>query len=196
MPPWCRVMPLDLRPYGWSPSTVDIQVGVLLAFLLSGLRIDAQIWQLCEGCSTRLSDHHSGRRLRAAVCVQLISSGIIDNSAYFVVAGLVRSLSSAARARRRFLSNYSISRHILTSTPALPFLADISGHTPSDAAPPELTSSAISTDGCFDVALSRKSGRVLIDIMKTSAYHAGDGANPWVCISVADRSLVRGLMDP
>jgi neutral ceramidase len=73
----------------------------------------------------------------------------------------------------------------------VPFLADSPKGTPaSDSAPPALQSSAISlqTGVVFDAAPIGKSfGQVLIDVVKTAAYKAGDtvvaqfvGANPRV----------------
>jgi neutral ceramidase len=76
-------------------------------------------------------------------------------------------------------------------TSLVPFLADTPTGTPvSDAAPPELTSGALSlqTAVVFDAAPIGKSfGQVLIDVVKTTAYKVGDtvvaqfvGANPRV----------------
>ncbi|KAJ7136165.1 Neutral/alkaline nonlysosomal ceramidase [Mycena epipterygia] len=159
----------------------------------------------------------SGRRLRAAVRAKLISAGIIDNSAYVVVAGPANTYAHYITTREE----YAIQRYEGASTifgnvgsPALLpiefyesatdtleaytdkytsfvlFLADTPSGTPSsDAAPPELTSSAISLQVyrvVFDAAPSGKSfGHVLIDVT-TTAYHAGStvlaqfvGENPW-----------------
>ncbi|KAJ7848777.1 Neutral/alkaline nonlysosomal ceramidase [Mycena leptocephala] len=168
------------EPYPWSPSTVDIQVLMVVV----------------PGELTTMA----GRRLRNAVRAQLISSGIIDNSAYVVVAGPANTYSHYITTREEYAiqryegastiyGKYTLEAYIDKYTSLVPFLANTPTGTPvSDAAPPELTSSAISlqTPVVFDAApIGKKFGQVLIDVVTTSAYHAGNtvvaqfvGANP------------------
>ncbi|KAJ7124486.1 Neutral/alkaline nonlysosomal ceramidase [Mycena epipterygia] len=172
-------------PYAWSPSTVDIQM----------FKVGNLVMLIIPGELTTMS----GRRLRAAVRAKLISSGIIDNSAYVVVAGPANTYAHYVATREEYsVQRYegastifgpnTLDAYIDKYTSLVPFLADTPPGTPaSDAAPPELTSSAISlqTGVVFDAAPIGKSfGQVLIDVAKT-AYKAGDtvvaqfvGANP------------------
>ncbi|KAJ7775713.1 Neutral/alkaline nonlysosomal ceramidase [Mycena maculata] len=173
-------------PYPWSPSTVDIQM----------FKIGNLVICLIPGELTTMS----GRRLRAAVRAQLISSGIIDNSAYVVISGpantyahYVATFEEYAVQRYEGASTifgpYTLDAYIDKYTSLVPFLADTPPGTPaSDAAPPELTSSAISlqTAVIFDAAPIGKSfGQVMTDVITTTAYQAGQtvfaifvGANP------------------
>ncbi|KAF7348448.1 Neutral ceramidase [Mycena venus] len=174
------------QPYAWSPSTVDIQM----------LKVGNLVMVVVPGELTTMA----GRRLRNAVRAQLISSGIIDNSAYVVVAGPANTYAHYITTREEYAiqryegastiyGQYTLEAYIDKYTSLVPFLANTPTGTPaSDAAPPELTSSAISlqTGVVFDAAPSGKSfGQVLVDVVKTTAYHAGStvlaqfvGANP------------------
>ncbi|KAJ6579640.1 ceramidase [Mycena vulgaris] len=173
-------------PYAWSPSTVDIQM----------FKVGNLVMLIIPGELTTMA----GRRLRAAVRAKLISSGIIDNSAYVVVAGPANTYAHYITTREEYaIQRYegastifgpaTLEAYIDKYTSLVPFLADAPSGTPvSDAAPPELTSSAISlqTGVVFDAAPFGKSfGQVLIDVVKTAAYKVGDtvvaqfvGANP------------------
>ncbi|KAF7326382.1 Neutral ceramidase [Mycena venus] len=160
-----------------------------------------------------------------AVRAQLISSGIIDNSAYVVVAGPANTYAhyittreeyaiqryevrEISQVRQRSTGNTLSEAYIDKYTSLVPFLTNTPTGTPaSDAAPPELTSECdlssgilpfftiiwllsltqnIQTGVVFDAAPSGKSfGQVLVDVVKTTAYHAGStvlaqfvGANP------------------
>ncbi|KAJ6571882.1 Neutral/alkaline nonlysosomal ceramidase [Mycena capillaripes] len=174
------------QPYAWSPSTVDIQM----------LKVGNFVMVVVPGELTTMA----GRRLRNAVRAQLISSGIIDNSAYVVVAGPANTYAHYITTREEYaiqryegastiFGQYTLEAYIDKYTSLVPFLANTPSGTPSsDAAPPELTSSAISlqTGVVFDSAPIGKSfGSVLIDVVTTTAYHAGStvlaqfvGANP------------------
>ncbi|KAJ7802418.1 Neutral/alkaline nonlysosomal ceramidase [Mycena olivaceomarginata] len=168
------------QPYPWSPSTVDIQV----------CRISSLPWMMVvvPGELTTMA----GRRLRNAVRAQLISSGIIDNSAYVVVAGPANTYAHYITTREEYAAQryegastifgpFTLEAYIQKYTSLVPFLANTPSGTPaSDAAPPELTSSAIS----LQTGVGRVFGQVLIDVANT-AFHAGNtvvaqfvGANP------------------
>ncbi|KAJ6578582.1 Neutral/alkaline nonlysosomal ceramidase [Mycena sp. CBHHK59/15] len=174
------------QPYAWSPSTVDIQM----------LKVGNLVMLIIPGELTTMA----GRRLRAAVRAKLISAGILGNSAYVVLAGPANTYAHYITTREEYsvqryegastiFGPFTLEAYIDKYTSLVPFLADSPTGTPaSDAAPPELTSSAISlqTGVVFDAAPSGKSfGQVLIDVVTTSAYHAGStvlaqfaGANP------------------
>ncbi|KAJ7683523.1 Neutral/alkaline nonlysosomal ceramidase [Mycena rosella] len=173
-------------PYAWSPSTVDIQM----------FKVGNLVMLIIPGELTTMA----GRRLRAAVRAQLIASNIIDNSAYVVVAGPANTYAHYITTREEYaVQRYegastifgpsTLDAYIDKYTSLVPFLADAPTGTPvSDAAPPELTSGALSlnTGVVFDAAPIGKSfGQVLIDVVKSAAYKAGDtvvaqfvGANP------------------
>ncbi|KAJ6544353.1 Neutral/alkaline nonlysosomal ceramidase [Mycena capillaripes] len=172
-------------PYAWSPSTVDIQM----------FKVGNLVMLIIPGELTTMA----GRRLRAAVRAKLISDGIIDNSAYVVVAGPANTYAHYITTREEYaiqryegastiFGPFTLEAYIDKYTSLVPFLADSPKGTPaSDSAPPALQSSAISlqTGVVFDAPPIGKSfGQVLIDVAKT-AYKAGDtvvaqfvGANP------------------
>ncbi|KAJ7066898.1 Neutral/alkaline nonlysosomal ceramidase [Mycena belliarum] len=172
-------------PYPWSPSTVDIQM----------FKVGNLVMIIVPGELTTMA----GRRLRNAVRAQLIASKIIDDSAYVVVAGPANTYAHYITTREEYaVQRYegastifgprTLEAYIDKYTSLVPFLADKPSGTPSsDAAPPELTSSALSlqTGVVFDAPPIGKSfGQVLVDVAKTT-YKAGDtvvaqfvGANP------------------
>ncbi|KAJ6506372.1 Neutral/alkaline nonlysosomal ceramidase [Mycena vitilis] len=173
-------------PYAWSPSTVDIQM----------FKVGNLVMLIIPGELTTMS----GRRLRAAVRAELIAKGIIDNSAYVVVAGPANTYAHYIATREEYavqryegastiFGPFTLEAYIDKYTSLVPFLADSPSGTPaSDAAPPELQSKAINSlqpGVIFDAApIGKKFGQVLIDVAKT-AYKAGDtvvaqfvGANP------------------
>jgi neutral ceramidase len=140
----------------------------------------------------------AGRRMREAIRARLISAGILDNSAYVVIAGPANTYGHYVTTREE----YSIQRYEGASTvfgPAtleayidrysalVPYLADqVTGAPTSDAAPPEQTSVAISlqTPVIRDNAGFNTFGDVLVDVQDTT-YSVGDtvivqfvGANP------------------
>ncbi|KAJ7983174.1 Neutral/alkaline nonlysosomal ceramidase [Mycena polygramma] len=173
-------------PYAWSPSTVDIQM----------FKVGNLVMLIIPGELTTMA----GRRLRAAVRAQLIATGIIDNSAYVVVAGPANTYAHYITTREEYaiqryegastiFGPFTLEAYIDRYTSLVPFLADSPSGTPaSDAAPPELQSKAINSlqpGVIFDAApIGKKFGQVLIDVA-TTAYKAGDtvvaqfvGANP------------------
>lgn len=137
---------------------------------------------------------------REAIRAKLISSGIIDNSAYVVIAGPANTYGHYVTTREEYaiqryegastiFGQYTLEAYIDKYSSLVPYLADTAPTTTpsSDAAPPEQTSKAISlqTGVIFDSPPIGKSfGQALIDVLKTP-YHAGDtalaqfvGANP------------------
>ncbi|KAJ7062780.1 Neutral/alkaline nonlysosomal ceramidase [Mycena amicta] len=172
-------------PYAWSPSTVDIQL----------FKVGNLVMVIVPGELTTMA----GRRLRNAVRAALIADGVIDNSAYVVVAGPANTYGHYITTREEYsiqryegastiFGPFTLEAYIDKYTSLVPFLADSPKGTPaSDAAPPALQSSAISlqTGVVFDAAPIGKSfGQVLVDVAKTP-YTAGQtvsaqfvGANP------------------
>ncbi|KAJ7064710.1 Neutral/alkaline nonlysosomal ceramidase [Mycena amicta] len=173
------------QPYAWSPSTVDIQM----------LKVGNFVMAVIPGELTTMA----GRRLRNAIRAALIADGIIDNSAYVVVTGPANTYAHYITTREEYavqryegastiFGQYTLEAYIDKYTSLVPFLADSPKGTPAtDAAPPELQSSAISlqTGVVFDAAPFGKSfGSVLVDASSTP-YKAGQtvsaqfvGANP------------------
>ncbi|KAJ6486736.1 Neutral/alkaline nonlysosomal ceramidase [Mycena sanguinolenta] len=174
------------QPYPWSPNTVNIQMFKIGNFVIA----------VIPGELTTMA----GRRLRNAIRAELISTGILDNSAYVVVAGPANTYSHYITTREEYAvqryegastiyGQYTLEAYMDKYTSLVPFLADTPSGTPvSDAAPPELTSSAISLQSpvVFDAPPFLKSfGQVLVDVVTTTAYQAGQtvfaqfvGANP------------------
>ena len=174
-------------PYEWSPSTVDIQM----------LRIGQFVMLIMPGELTTMS----GRRIRDAVRSQLISQGVIGDDAYVVLAGPANTYAHYVATPEE----YDVQRYEGASTifgrstldayidkygSLVGYLADNATGTvpPSDPAPPEQTSKAISlrTGVIVDNAPIGKSfGDVTTDINTDSPYSAGQtvsatfvGANP------------------
>ncbi|KAG9312567.1 Neutral/alkaline nonlysosomal ceramidase [Chiua virens] len=171
-------------PYRWSPHTVDVQI----------LRVGNFVVLVMPGELTTMA----GRRMREALRGKLISTGVLDDSAYVVVAGPANTYGHYVSTREE----YAIQRYEGASTifgPAtleayidrysalVPYLADnATGTATSDAPPPEQTSAAISlrTPVVVDGAGANNFGDVLVDI-EDKTYVAGDtvsvqfvGANP------------------
>ncbi|OBZ65816.1 Neutral ceramidase [Grifola frondosa] len=172
-------------PYNWSPDTVDIQM----------LRVGNFVMLIIPGELTTMS----GRRMREAIRSQLISSGIIGDDAYVVIAGPANTYAHYVATREE----YSVQRYEGASTIFGPFtlesyidkysslvsyLADnATGSPASDPAPPDLSGSAISLQlpVIVDNAIGNKFGDVLADVSTSVPYSAGDsvvaqfvGANP------------------
>ncbi|KAJ7196939.1 Neutral/alkaline nonlysosomal ceramidase [Mycena pura] len=173
------------QPYAWSPSTVDIQM----------LKVGNLVMLIIPGELTTMA----GRRLRNAVRAQLIAEGILDNSAYVIVSGPANTYAHYITTREEYavqryegastiFGQFTLEAYMDKYTSLVPFLADTPKGTPaSDAAPPELTSSAISlqTGVVFDAApIGKKFGAIVTDVL-TTTYTAGQtvfavfvGANP------------------
>jgi neutral ceramidase len=173
-------------PYEWAANSVDIQM----------LRVGNFVMLIIPGELTTMS----GRRIREAVRAELISSGVLGQDAYVVVAGPANIYSHYITTREEYgiqryegastiFGPFTLEAYIDKYSSLVPFLADSATGTPaSDPPPPEQVSKAISlqTAVVFDAApLGKKFGQVLSDVQTSSAYHAGDtvkvqfvGANP------------------
>ncbi|KAK7030958.1 hypothetical protein VNI00_013905 [Paramarasmius palmivorus] len=167
-------------PYEWSPSTVDIQI-------------------LRAGNFGELTTM-AGRRIREAIRAKLISSGIIGNDAYVVVAGPANTYGHYVTTREEYgvqryegastiFGQFTLEAYIDKYSSLLPFLAQsVSGQPTSDAAPAEQTSKAISLQtGVIqdNPPIGKKFGDVMADVRTSSPYRAGEtafvtfvGANP------------------
>ncbi|KIK60282.1 hypothetical protein GYMLUDRAFT_43572 [Collybiopsis luxurians FD-317 M1] len=172
-------------PYNWSPSTVDIQM----------LRVGQLVMLIMPGELTTMS----GRRIREAVRAKLISSGVLDNSAYVVIAGPANTYAHYVATLEEYgvqryegastiFGQYTLDAYIDKYSSLVPFIADtVTGTPASDAAPPEQTSKAISLQSpvVFDAApFGSHFGAVQTDVSSTP-YEAGQtvfatfvGANP------------------
>lgn len=173
-------------PYEWSPSTVDIQM----------LRVGNLVMLIMPGELTTMA----GRRMRDAVRAKLISSGIIGQDAYVVIAGPANTYGHYVTTREEYgvqryegastiFGPFTLESYIDKYSSLVSYLAPGSSVTPaSDPAPPEQTSKAISlqTPVIVDGApIGKKFGGILTDVTTKSSYHAGDavvatfvGANP------------------
>ncbi|GJJ09910.1 hypothetical protein Clacol_004134 [Clathrus columnatus] len=155
-------------PYPWSPSVVHIQI----------LRVGQFVILVLPGEFTTMS----GRRIREAMRAKLIADGILDNSAYVVIAGPANTYGHYIAT----IEEYAVQRYEGASTLFGPhtleaymdiyskltgFIADdASGSPPSAPAPPDLTKDAISLQlpVVFDAAPFGKSfGQVLSDVQST-----------------------------
>ncbi|CAL1711862.1 unnamed protein product [Somion occarium] len=162
-------------PYEWSPSTVDIQM----------LRVGNLVMLIIPGELTTMA----GRRLREAVRTKLISSGIIGDDAYVVIAGPANTYAHYVTTREEYaVQRYegastifgpnTLDSYIDKYTSLLPFLApNASGSPSSDPAPQDQTSKAISLQTAVildNAPIGESFGRVIADVQTTSPYHAGD----------------------
>ncbi|CAK5278266.1 unnamed protein product [Mycena citricolor] len=173
-------------PYAWSPSTVDIQM----------LKVGNVVMAIIPGELTTMS----GRRLRAAIRSQLISSGILGEDAYVIISGPANTYAHYIATPEEYnvqryegastiFGRNTLPAYIDKFTSLVPWLADKapSAAPVSDAAPPELQSKALSlqTGVVFDgTPIGKHFGDVQTDVLSTP-YHAGDtahalfvGANP------------------
>jgi len=173
-------------PYNWQPDTVDVQM----------LRIGNLVILVMPGELTTMS----GRRMRDALRTALISSGVLDDDAYVVIAGPANTYGHYVATPEEYTVQryegastlygpHTLDSYIEKYSSLVSFLAEDATGTPaSDAPPPELTSVAISlqTPVVFDSpGLGHNFGDVLADVDTSSAYQAGDtvvaqfvGANP------------------
>ncbi|QRV84194.1 hypothetical protein RhiJN_12210 [Ceratobasidium sp. AG-Ba] len=160
-------------PYAWSPDIVDIQM----------MRVGQLVILVVPGEFTTMA----GRRIRESVRAKLISSGVIGNDAYVVIAGPANTYSHYVTTREE----YGIQRYEGASTIYGPFtleayqnlytglvgyLADGANDSPPVGPVPEdLTKKAISlqTGVVFDaVPIGKSFGSVLTDV-NSSAYTRG-----------------------
>ncbi|KAJ6616808.1 Neutral/alkaline nonlysosomal ceramidase [Mycena sp. CBHHK59/15] len=174
------------EPYEWAPSTVDVQI----------LKVGSFVMLIIPGELTTMA----GRRIREAVRAELISSEILGDDVYVVVAGPANTYGHYIATREEYsvqryegastlFGPYTLEAYIDKYTSLVPFLGDGPiGTPPSNAPPAEQTSKAISlqTGVKFDAApLGKHFGQTVIDVDSAVPYHAGDtvsaqfvGANP------------------
>ncbi|KAI0343537.1 Neutral/alkaline nonlysosomal ceramidase [Trametopsis cervina] len=172
-------------PYLWSPHTVDIQM----------LRVGNVVMLIIPGELTTMS----GRRIRDAVRAQLISSGVIGEDAYVVLAGPANTYGHYITTPEEYgvqryegastlFGPWTLNAYIDKYSSLVPFLDPTNTATvPSDPAPEDQTSKAISLRvGIIqdNAPIGKKFGDALVDVAKTP-YKAGDsvvaqfvGANP------------------
>ncbi|THG95621.1 hypothetical protein EW026_g6063 [Hermanssonia centrifuga] len=172
-------------PYQWSPNTVDIQM----------LRAGNLVILVIPGELTTMA----GRRLRDAVRAELISSGVVGDDAYVVIAGPANTYAHYVATKEEYavqryegastiFGQWTLDSYIDKYTSLVSYLnPSVTTTPPSDPAPQDQTSKAISlqTPVIVDNAPFGKSfGSVLIDVATTS-YQVGDtvvaqfvGANP------------------
>ncbi|KAJ8515814.1 hypothetical protein ONZ45_g6805 [Pleurotus djamor] len=172
-------------PYNWSPRTVDIQMQ----------RIGNLVILVMPGELTTMA----GRRLREALRAKLISDGVVGEDAYVVIAGPANTYGHYVTTKEEYsvqryegastiFGQYTLDAYIDKYSSLVSFLTESATGVPSsDAAPPDLSSSAISlqTAVVFDAApIGKRFGQVLSNV-QTTTYHAGDavrvqfvGANP------------------
>ncbi|EKM60398.1 uncharacterized protein PHACADRAFT_167760 [Phanerochaete carnosa HHB-10118-sp] len=173
-------------PYTWSPHVVDIQL----------LRVGNLVILVMPGEMTTMA----GRRLREVVRAQLISSGIVGDDAYVVVAGPANTYGHYVTTREEYAvqryegastiyGQWTLDAYIDKYTDLVRFLKPgFTGTPESNDAPKDLTSKSITlrTGVIVDHApLGKHFGDVLTDVLTNAPYHAGDtvsarfvGANP------------------
>ncbi|KAI0333228.1 Neutral/alkaline nonlysosomal ceramidase [Cubamyces sp. BRFM 1775] len=173
-------------PYEWSPNTVDIQM----------LRVGQLVILVMPGELTTMS----GRRMREALRAKLISEGVLGDDAYVVIAGPANTYAHYVATPEEYsvqryegastiFGQWTLDSYIDKYSSIVSYLADdATGQPPSDPAPVDQTSKAISlqTGVVFDAAgIGRDFGDVLTDVRTSSPYTAGEaviatfvGANP------------------
>lgn len=171
-------------PYDWSPATVDVQI----------LRVGNFVMLIMPGEFTTMA----GRRIRESIRAKLISAGITGQNTYVVLAGPANTYGHYVTTREEYsvqryegastiFGPYTLEAYIDKYGSLVSYLADgATGAPPSDSAPPDQTSKAISlqTGVVFDAApLGKKFGDVLLQ--PRSSYRSGEkvvaqfvGANP------------------
>ncbi|KAJ7618532.1 Neutral/alkaline nonlysosomal ceramidase [Roridomyces roridus] len=174
------------EPYPWSPNTVDIQL----------LKVGNLVMLIIPGELTTMA----GRRLKAAVRAQLLATGVLDNSAHVVVSGPANTYGHYIATPEEYAVQryegastlygpHTLDAYIEKYSSLVPFLADTPTGTPvSDAAPPELTSSALSLQSpvVFDAPpIFQSFGHIVTDVVTSTPFQAGQtvfavfvGANP------------------
>jgi neutral ceramidase len=129
-------------PYQWQPDTVDVQM----------LRVGQLVMLIMPGELTTMS----GRRMRNAVRSALIKQGVLDNSAYVVIAGPANTYAHYVATREEYsvqryegastiFGQFTLEAYIDKYTSLVKYLNPATTGTPtSDATPAEQTSSALS----------------------------------------------------
>lgn len=163
-------------PYEWTPAVVDIQI----------LQVGQLVMLIIPGELTTMS----GRRLRNAVRAKLISSGVLDNSAYVVVAGPANTYSHYIATREEYgvqryegastlYGQFTLEAYTDIYTNLVSYLAPGSTSLPpAGPSPPNQIGEELSlqTAVVFDaVPLFSKFGAVVTDV--SSAYTTGNSVS-------------------
>ncbi|KAH9941449.1 Neutral/alkaline nonlysosomal ceramidase [Amylocystis lapponica] len=173
-------------PYEWSPNTVDVQM----------LRVGNFVMLIMSGELTTMA----GRRLREAVRAELISTGVLGEDAYVVIAGPANTYAHYVTTREEYavqryegastvFGPYTLDAYIDKYTDLVPFLAvGALEAPPSDPAPPDLTDQLISMQKPVvqdNPPFRKHFGDVVTDVDAKVPYRVGDkvtarfvGANP------------------
>ncbi|KAI0269466.1 Neutral/alkaline nonlysosomal ceramidase, partial [Russula aff. rugulosa BPL654] len=175
-------------PYDWSPSVVDIQM----------FRIGNLVILVIPGEMTTMA----GRRIRNTIRARLTADGIIGQNAYVVIAGPANTYAHYVTTIEEYgvqryegastlFGPYTLDAYIDKYSSLVSYLADnatAGAVPPSDPAPPDLTSRAISlrTGVLFDTpGFGHNFGDKLVDVPAGSTFTAGQtvsvqfvGANP------------------
>jgi neutral ceramidase len=134
-------------PYQWQPDTVDVQM----------LRVGQFVMLIMPGELTTMS----GRRMRNAVRTALIAQGVLDNSAYVVIAGPANTYGHYVATREEYavqryegastiFGQFTLEAYMDKYTSLVKYLNPATTGTPtSDATPAEQTSKAISLRVCL-----------------------------------------------
>ncbi|PSS05538.1 hypothetical protein PHLCEN_2v3740 [Hermanssonia centrifuga] len=129
-------------PYQWSPNTVDIQM----------LRAGNLVILVIPGELTTMA----GRRLRDAVRAELISSGVVGDDAYVVIAGPANTYAHYVATKEEYavqryegastiFGQWTLDSYIDKYTSLVYYLnPSVTTTPPSDPAPQDQTSKAIS----------------------------------------------------
>jgi neutral ceramidase len=129
-------------PYQWQPDTVDVQM----------LRVGQFVMLIMPGELTTMS----GRRMRNAVRTALIAQGVLDDSAYVVIAGPANTYGHYVATREEYavqryegastiFGQFTLEAYMDKYTSLVKYLDPATTGTPtSDATPAEQTSKAIS----------------------------------------------------
>ncbi|KLO12559.1 Neutral/alkaline nonlysosomal ceramidase [Schizopora paradoxa] len=176
------------QPYEWSPSTVNIQI----------FRIGNLVILVVPGEFTTMA----GRRMRNAIRASLTSSGILETEeeVTIVIAGPANTYAHYVTTREEYsvqryegastlYGPFTLEAYIDAYTRLVPYLsANAEEAPPSDDAPPEQISKAISlqTGVIFDAPpFGRQFGSVLRDVIGDDPYTTNQlvsaqfvGANP------------------
>jgi neutral ceramidase len=173
-------------PYKWTPAIVDIQM----------FRVGQLVMLIVPSEFTTMA----GRRIREAVRAKLISTGVIGNDAYVVLAGPANTYSHYVTTREEYaiqryegastiFGPFTLEAYTDIYTGLVPYLADGSlSSPPGGPVPPDLTGQAISlqTGVVFDnPPIGKKFGDVVSDVNPNTPYKPGSlvtttfvGANP------------------
>ncbi|KAL6304955.1 Neutral/alkaline nonlysosomal ceramidase [Sparassis latifolia] len=163
------------QPYDWSPNTVDMQM----------LRVGNFVMLIVPGEMTTMA----GRRMRDLIRAKLISSGVIGEDAYVVIAGPANTYAHYVTTREEYavqryegastvFGPFTLEAYLDQYTNLVPYLAAHTSSAPSsDPAPPDLTGKVISMQKPVtkdNPPLFKSFGDILVDVKTAESYHAGD----------------------